>query len=436
MKRAPDTIREEARELPVAGAFDVVVCGGGPAGVAAAIAAGRSGARTLLLDTAGCLGGTWTAGCLTWSIDGQEKPGLMREIFAGLAARGGRPEPIHWGCAFDPEIMKRMLEEMCLAAGVRVRLHTRCVAAVRSEDKGIAAVITESKSGREAWRARQFVDATGDGDVAAAAGCGFDVGRPEDGKTQPMSLLALFSGVRLEAIQECVRMPGGKGDKDRLLALMQEAGLSPSYSHPTIFHIRDELFFLMANHQYGAKAFDADQITDATLSGRREIHEQIAALRRLGGAWKDLYLVATGEQIGVREGRRIHGLYTVSTEDLAQGARFPDAVCRCTFCVDVHALDAHGQKGCSHCGIKAKPYDIPFRSLVARDVENLLLAGRCISGDFLAHSSYRVTGNAVAMGEAAGAGAAVAAATSTPPHALAWPAVQERLAAVSPAVRT
>ncbi len=151
------------------------------------------------------------------------------------------------------------------------------------------------------------------------------------------------------------------------------------------------------------------------------------ALRSLGGIWKDLRVVATAEHIGVREGRRIRGLYSVSTEDLVKGARHEDAVCRVTFPVDVHSTDPKVSKGITGEKVRAKPYDVPYRALVAKDAENLLMAGRCISGDFIAHSSYRVTGNSVPMGEAAGAAAAVAAARGALPRDLPWTEVRAAL---------
>lgn len=159
---------------------------------------------------------------------------------------------------------------------------------------------------------------------------------------------------------------------------------------------------MMANHQYGVSALDGGQITAATLAARREVHALTAALRAQGGVWRDVRVVATADQIGVREGRRIHGRYTVTAEDLVPGVRHDDAVCRVTFPVDVHALDPNTGKTDSTGGLKSQPYDISLRALIARDVDGLVLAGRCISGDFFAHASYRVTGNAVAMGEAAG----------------------------------
>jgi hypothetical protein len=288
-----------------------------------------------------------------------------------------------------------------------VRLHTRVVAAAKS-GRQVTHAITESKSGREAWAARSFIDATGDGDFAALAGCGFDIGHPESGRTQPMSLIAILAGVHDTEIEPFLHLGGRpwRADSDRLLAELKFAGIEPSYAAPILMRVHPQLLLMMANHQYGASALDAQQISDATLAARAEVNTIVNALRSRGGPWASLRLVATAPQIGVREGRRIRGRYRVTAEDLINGVRHHDAVCRVTFPVDVHSLDGKGDKGFSNTGIKSKPYDIPLRALIAADVDGLYLAGRCISGDFLAHASYRVTGNAVAMGEAAGAAAA------------------------------
>jgi hypothetical protein len=136
-----------------------------------------------------------------------------------------------------------------------------------------------------------------------------------------------------------------------------------------------------------------------------------------------MHVVATCEQIGVREGRRIHGHYTVSTEDIVRGARHADGICHVTFNVDIHSLDPTRDKGLSNMGVVMKPYDIPLRALIAQDVDGLLLAGRCISGDFYAHASYRVTGNSVATGEAAGVLAAISTLEDVPPHEVPWASV-------------
>ncbi len=425
------TWRQPAMDVPVAEEADVVVCGAGPAGIAAAIAAARAGARTRLLEVHGCLGGVWTAGLLCWILDVQNKGGLMKRVADELARRGAGALHGEGGgkaVGYDVEIMKLLLEELCGEAGVRVQLHTRVTAAAKDAGGRLAIAVTESKSGRQAWAGKVFVDATGDGDLAAQAGCGFDVGREGTGQVQPLSLIALLAGVEADAIALYVRSlaepRGERNPKGRLLAEFKKAGVEPSYHQPTLFPLPGGLFCMMANHEYGVMADDAAKISESTIRARAEVHRLVDALRALGGIWKGLRVVATAEHIGVREGRRIRGLYTVSTDDLVKGARHPDAVCQVTFPVDVHSTDPKATKGIEGGKVRAKPYDVPFRALVSKDVENLLMAGRCISGDFIAHASYRVTGNSVPMGEAAGAAAALAAAQGARPADLAWEAIR------------
>jgi len=421
----PAVVSEAARRVPVVDQGDVVVCGGGPAGVCAALAAARRGARTLLLEAQGCLGGIWTSGLLAYLLDIGNKRGLVAEIIACATALGGRAtgERGEGTSAFDPEILRIVLEELCTAAGVAVQYHTRVCAALTDDRRRLTHVITESKSGREAFGARVFVDCTGDGDVAARAGCGFDHGHPETGATQPMSLIALVTGLvpaEVGAFYHHRPDQTWAAPKDALAAEMRRGGRAPSYSKPSLFRVRDGLWLLMSNHEYGVRGIDARDVTQATLRARRELHDQINGLRALGGPWRELRLVATAAQIGVREGRRVHGLYTVTADDLREGHRQPDPVCRVTFPVDVHSTDPSRQKGIEASAWRAQPYEIPLRALIARDVRGLLLAGRCISGDFLAHSSYRVTGNACAMGEAAGRCAGLAALSTRLPDEVAW----------------
>jgi hypothetical protein len=218
--------------------------------------------------------------------------------------------------------------------------------------------------------------------------------------------------------------------KDALRNEFRRAGVTPSYGHPTIFQIHRDLFAWMVNHEYGFSGVDAQQLTDATLQARSELHTLVDGLRSLEGPWKDIKIVATAPQIGVREGRRIHGRYQVSLDDMLQGRSQTDAVCRVTFGIDVHSTSKSHSTGIEAQPVKTrtKPYDIPLRALIAKDVDGLMMAGRCISGDFLAHSSYRVTGNAVAMGEAAGITSAVAAQQQALPHNVPWDDVSQSLA--------
>jgi len=165
---------------------------------------------------------------------------------------------------------------------------------------------------------------------------------------------------------------------------------------------------------------DAAQLTAATLHARAHIHQAVTALRSLVRPWRGLRLVATNEHIGVREGRRIHGRYTVSTDDLASGIRHDDAICRVYFSVDVHSPKRKEGMAIARAKLRARPYEIPLRALIARDSNGLLMAGHCISGDFIAHSSYRVTSCAVATGQAVGVTATLAAHTNSTPDQVPW----------------
>ncbi|MFM9031724.1 MAG: FAD-dependent oxidoreductase [Opitutaceae bacterium] len=413
---------EPALNPPVVADADVIICGAGPAGVTAAITAARAGARVRLFEAHGALGGVWTSSLLGYLLD-FDKPGFNQELVRHLDARGARNIPSAAAMSYQPEEMKLILDELCLEAGVQIQLHTRVVAAYR-EGRRLATIVTESKSGRQAWRAPVFIDATGDGDLGALAGCDWETGESKACPCQPMSMCALLMVKDHAALASFIHRAQGndvEATKRAFRAEIIRGGVTPSYAMPTLFPIRDNLLLAMMNHEYGILAFDAAKVTEATLRARIELGRIVRGLRQLGGPWAGLQLVATPEQIGVRDGRRIRGRYLVQREDLVAGARHADAVVRATFPVDIHAYDkTHAGGGYTNTGVKAQPYDIPYRALVARDVDSLLMAGRCISGDYIAHASYRVTGNAVAMGEASGAAAALAARLKSQPHELPW----------------
>jgi hypothetical protein len=430
---------EPAQQLTLQDDADVIVCGAGPAGIAAAITAARAGARTRLFEVHGCLGGVWTAGLLTYIFD-FDKPGLTRELTRRLderdARRGNNPSRF----VYEPEEMKVLLEEMCVEAGVKFQLHTRVAAAFR-EGGRLRTVVTESKAGRQAWRAPVFIDTTGDGDLGAQAGCGWDVGQAKDCPCQPMTMNALAVVRDAKALAEFTSFNGtdafnGPGGHltcvEAFKAELKRAGIETSYGHPTIFPVRDDLVMLMLNHEYGIKPWDAAAISEATVRSRAEVFRVMRALRKLGGVWEGLQIAATAEQIGVRDGRRIHGRHTVTRQDLIEGTRQKDAVARVTFGVDIHAdsKETNQSKPINNGDFKLKPYDIPLRALIAKDVDGLMMAGRCISGDFISHASYRVTGNAVAMGEAAGVIAALAAQSKRLPHEVEWSEGAAKLAAM------
>ncbi|MEW4561040.1 FAD-dependent oxidoreductase [Bremerella sp. JC770] len=419
-------LRETERSIPVAGKSDVLVCGAGPAGIGAALAAARAGASVQLIEVAGCLGGVWTAGLLTKIIGGGNKSGIMEEVLTALSERGSSVAKSTAGAVYDPEILKLLLEELCVEAGVRIQLHTRLVGTVTDDQKRIVAIITESKSGRQAWVADRYVDCSGDGDLAAQAGCNFEVGYDHNCECQPMSMMALLTGINESEVSDYIRENGTEA-KSRFYKLMKDSGIDPSYRAPTLRHLHSGIYSLMTNHEYGVPATDAGAITEATIRSRKEVHDIVQGLRKLGKPWQDLAVVATAEQIGVREGRRIRGRYYITGDDLVSGLRHECAVCRTGFGFDVHNVFPDGSnpadvKRYQAAGVKS--YDIPLPALIAADVDGLMMAGRCISGDFFAHSSYRVTGNSVPMGEAAGLTCAVSLQNGVMPHELTWAEVQ------------
>jgi FAD-dependent oxidoreductase family protein len=429
---------EPAHEIPLAQDADVIVCGAGPAGVTAAITAARAGAKVRLFEWRGCLGGIWTAGLLGYFLD-FNKPGFAKELRDKLDERGARANSTSTSrFCYDPEALKLLLEELCVEAGVKFQYHTKVCAAFR-EGKRLTTIVTESKSGRQAWKAPVFIDTTGDGDLGFQAGCSFEIGEAAECPCQPLSLNALLVVKDVEQLREFVRFgqpkPGENADgekKKRIKDAIVKSGHFPSYAGSTLWHVSGNLVFAMMNQEFGIKPWDAAEITAATVRARAEMNLMVNGLRSLGGPWEGIQVVATAEQIGVRDGRRIVGRYVVNKEDLIKGARYDDAVVRATFGVDIHATTAdHNQKAPTHAtGIKVKPYDIPLRALIAKEVDGLMMAGRCISGDFIAHASYRVTGNAVGMGEGAGVIAALAATSKRMPHEVPWSEGEAKLKAM------
>ena len=413
---------EPPRTLPVE-TCDVIVAGGGPAGIAAAAAAARAGAKVKLFELHGALGGIWTNGFMGCMMD-FNKSATDRELtrrLDQLAARCPRtpkqPRRYAANYVYEPEYMKLACEDFCREAGVDFLLHTAVVAAYRdASGRNIETVVTESKEGRRAWRAKVFIDCTGDGDLAARAGCGFDFGGVE-GNDQPGSLCSVAVSPHPEEIAPfVVNHPSTFDDKGRqavfpktaLLKELQRAGVDPTYHYPTLFMARPGIYVFIINHAYALPLDDVRAITQATVDARRETLLAARALERLGGPWEGFRVVATAEQIGHRAARRVHGLYTLTAEDVRTGARFPDAVTTSYIGVDIHATsrDFNRKKAAGSHGYKNKPFQIPLRACIAKDVDNLYLAGRCISGDFVSMASYRITGSAVAMGEAVGKEAA------------------------------
>ncbi len=415
------TILAPQREVPVARRVDVVVCGGGPAGVGAALFAARTGAKTMLIENMPFLGGVWTAVGISHLMAGRGRDGVNAEIHSRL--------PVHQVFGrniYLIEDMKILLDDLMAEAGVEVQVHTRAVGVAKGGER-LQGVFTESKSGLEFIEAKVVVDATGDGDVAAAAGCEFEMGRPFDGRTQPVTLFGTIGGYR------------GEPAKGRALVdILERGGLQPSYPPVTLFPQPGHpgVFVLMATQFYGIDATNVRDLSRAEALGRREIRKCVEVFKQHGGDdWKDVFLIKTGPALGVRETRRVRGHYYLTWEDMDRGARFDDGVVEISAHSNIHSVDDPYGDGPPN-GMPAppkfrfRPYQIPFRCLATRDVGNLLTAGRCISGDHYALGSYRLTGSVAQTGEAAGLGAAMAVERNVLPMDLNARQLVERLSAM------
>jgi ribulose 1,5-bisphosphate synthetase/thiazole synthase len=402
------SLREGARDIPVLGEVDVLVCGGGPGGIGASVAAARTGAKTLLLERYGFLGGMATGGMVVPHFDSYLNDGINLEIVAGLDERKAWGAP-HWKISYDPEVFKQVTEEMLLKSGGDVLYHSMAVAAIM-EDNTMRGVVIETKSGRFAILAKNVIDATGDGDMAARAGAPLVRGRESDGQMQAMTLMFRMGGVKwvqtnAKQLFQMVLQAAEKNNSPFKLAFEQPWALHVPNPDTVIFQLV---------HVRGVDATDVRAMTRAEIDGRRQVMAVTDFLVHNTEEFKNAFLIDSASQFGVRETRHILGDYILTGDDLIAGRSFDDGIASCAFPIDIHRPDDQGQTGIS----LKRPYQIPYRSLLVRGIENLLTAGRCISGTYEAHASYRVKGPCLAIGQAAGAAAALAAQKGVTPRGL------------------
>ena len=379
----------ETLTTPVLGEYDAIVVGAGPAGCGAAISLGRSGMKTLLIEKFNCLGGAWTTGFMNPFFDYEHKVGIVGELVAELKERGQFGG--FWDKSFHYEYMKLILERKMKEAGVEV-LYNTTYSRTLVEDKKVYGIVAENIGGRFAALGKYIVDATGDGSVAAGAGCPFELGVDGDYKEcQAMTLMFLVGN-----IPEQYR--DGLMIYEKLNAAYEAAGKTIPFKVPYLIPVPNSHFGVVQfTHMYEYDPLNASAITAATMEGRQQLIDAFEYLTGYDEEFKNLELITSSSVLGVRESRRIVGEYTVSAEDILSGARFDDAVAYVTFGADLHTKSNRGQ----HC-FSVKPYHIPMRALIPRDYHGIVVAGRCISGTREAMASYRVTGNCAQMGENAG----------------------------------
>lgn len=405
----------EAKSL---GEFDVAVCGGGIAGACAAVSAARAGAKVVLIERSGSLGGTLTEGFMPLILDADNKGGLVKELYDFLnshnmtSPRRGGPFDENGkrvpGRMVDTEGCKYFFDKVCTDAGVTVLFHSQA-AGVNMDGEEIESLLVVTECGNYSLKARVYIDATGNGLVADLAGCKWDCGDPTDKNPSPTSIGVCAVGQPLE-----YNGTDSTADKDAYAKMLLDHDIKISAEQACVKKLPAlALWDMGMNFQYGVLPDDIGSLSRAVLEGRREIFDVMAAHRKIRG-YESLYAAFTSSHIGVREGRRIYGEYRITDDDILEGRRFDDGICLVTFGVDVHKLKSDDTTECAR-GYRTKPYHIPYRALLPKGVKNLMLAGRCISGDFYPHASYRVMGNMAATGEAAGYAAARSAENNVSP---------------------
>lgn len=379
----------EALTTPVLEGYDAVVVGAGPAGCAAAIALGRSGIKTLLIEKFNCLGGAWTTGFMNPFFDFKDKCGIVDELVSELNAKGQFGG--FWDRSFNYEYMKYILERKVAEANVEV-LYNTTFSRTLIEGKRVYGIVAENIGGRFAVTARTVVDCTGDGSVAASAGCPFELGVDGDFREcQAMTLMFLVGN-----IPEKYR--DGLMIYEKLAAAYERGGREIPFKVPYLIPVPNSHFGVVQfTHMYEYDPLDAKALTAATVEGRRQLIEAFELLTKYDEEFKELELISSSSVLGVRESRRIIGEYYITQEDILGGAIFDDAVARVTFGADLHTKSNKGQ----HC-FEVKPYNVPMRALIPKGYDGIVVAGRCISGSREAMASYRVTGNCAQMGENAG----------------------------------
>lgn len=409
-----NTYTENTREIPIIADVDVLVCGGGPAGVGAAIRAGRMGADVLIIEALDCLGGIATAGMMShWT--GHSSSKILSEIYKrsyekcrilGYDDKNGCSD-----ITINQEVLKIVLDEMAEEAGVKTLFYTLVCDAV-TENGRIAGVIVQNKSGRGFIKAKYVIDATGDGDVAAAACVPYFKGRETDGKMQPCTIMFKVGGVDYDKAV----FPGSfetkvETSKGELQALAKEQLPFPA-GHVLLY--RQTTPGTVCCNMTNCINIDGTNAADLTKGinvCRSQIEPIVKFLREYAPGYENCWLMSSAYLLGIRETRHFKGVQSLTPDDILTAKEYDNwVVKRAFFNFDVHnltgaSLDA---TGIQHNWEQPKDYTIPYGCLLPENIDGLLLSGRNISGSHLAHSNFRVMPIAMATGEAAGTAAALA----------------------------
>jgi len=433
MNEINDTYAEPARTVPIIGGADVVIVGGGPAGCAAALAAARQGADVLLVEGQGYLGGAIATQlvCIVLSTNGVDLQGSWHDLMRALAERGGvdlddvRDVGGQVLGIMDPEIVKHAWDALLTEAGVRLLHHAPCAGAI-VEAGSIHGVVVETRGGRAALRAERVIDCTGDGHVGHCAGVPWEQG---DGThTYAMSCTKVFRLGNVHkpdnvgtpefshAIDDGFARAMQKGDYTTpVITTGRVLGYAKAWLWALPRH-RTELA-LVTSRILKVDPLDPWDLTRAEREGRDQAWQVADFYRKCVPGCEESYLLDTSQHLGVRSSRRIRGIETVTAEDVIEFRKHPDGIARGSWNIDVWPAESYTAPAADRDSARYKDraarlqageyYDIRYGALVAKGVDNLLVAGRCLSADHIAESSLRIQQTCMATGEAAGTAAAL-----------------------------
>lgn len=394
------------RALPFGRNYDVAVAGGGPGGIGAAVGAAKCGARVLVIERYGFLGGMATAGMvnpfMSWFAGRKQLiAGVFQEMLDRLEKAGGYDPKGRQRGAFDFELFKIVADQIMADNGVDLLFHS-FVCDARVDSGRIKRLVAQTKSGPIALRANVFVDATGDADVAFLSGAPCEKGREEDGLVQPLTLNFNVGGV------DESRLPKREEIK-RLYIEAKKAGRlhNPRENVHTFRTTRPNEIHFNTTRIIKVDATNVREMTRAELEGRRQVWEMLNWLRATVSGFEKCYLLALGTQVGVRETRRIVGDYVMTGDDVLEARKFTDVIA-----VNNYPVDIHNPAGTGTVIKRLKSgefYAVPYRTLTPKKIDNLIVGGRPISTTHAAHSSTRVMPISMATGHACGVAAALAA---------------------------